>query len=352
MIKSVHILNFLSHKDTYLEFDPGVNVFVGSSDHGKSAVIKALKWLIQNRPLGEDFRNWDGGDVEVTMTLEKGVTITRKKTNSENYYKINDGKPLMAGVEVPEEIQKLLNMTDVNLHQQLDLPFLLTESSGSVAKHFNKVARIDKISKTEKAIRSEISRVDSSIEKHKSDIEKFTQELKGFPDLQKIEAELEVLEGLEEKQNKLFKDIQTLNILIRRIDALDDQIEETSQLLIFEKDVDHLLEQIKKRDAAEDEILRLDTLITDIEMIDYKINQFQKKIQHEESITYILTKIEERRVITTDLRALNRLVDTIYHLNEKLERTQKNAVEMEIRFKKEFPNICPLCGTPKKDIKL
>jgi len=56
MIKYLQIQNFQSHKDSLLEFDPGVNVIVGSSDSGKTAVIRALRWLVWNRPSGDAFR--------------------------------------------------------------------------------------------------------------------------------------------------------------------------------------------------------------------------------------------------------------------------------------------------------
>ena len=54
MIKSIQIKNIQSHKDTSLEFSPGINAIVGSSNNGKSAVLRALYWARYNRPLGTD----------------------------------------------------------------------------------------------------------------------------------------------------------------------------------------------------------------------------------------------------------------------------------------------------------
>jgi len=66
MIKTLSIQNYQSHKDSTLEFDPGVNVIVGSTDSGKTAIIRALRWLIWNRPNGDSFRSTWGGDTKVT----------------------------------------------------------------------------------------------------------------------------------------------------------------------------------------------------------------------------------------------------------------------------------------------
>lgn len=49
-IKKLVVDNFQSHEHTEVEFGPGLNVIVGPSDHGKSALVRALRWLfIMNR---------------------------------------------------------------------------------------------------------------------------------------------------------------------------------------------------------------------------------------------------------------------------------------------------------------
>ena len=89
MIKKLNILNFQSHKDTSLSFAPGVNVIVGASDSGKSAIIRALRWLIWNRPVGDAFRSHWGGETQVVVVTDELDTITRLKEKSGNYYFIN-----------------------------------------------------------------------------------------------------------------------------------------------------------------------------------------------------------------------------------------------------------------------
>jgi DNA repair protein SbcC/Rad50 len=44
-INKVRIENFQSHEDTLMEFHKGLNVITGPSDHGKSAVMRAIKWV-------------------------------------------------------------------------------------------------------------------------------------------------------------------------------------------------------------------------------------------------------------------------------------------------------------------
>jgi len=55
VVEKITIKNFQSHEETELQFSSGVNVIVGSSDSGKSAILRALKWVVQNKPSGTAF---------------------------------------------------------------------------------------------------------------------------------------------------------------------------------------------------------------------------------------------------------------------------------------------------------
>ena len=57
MIKSLKIENFQSHKDSYLEFSNGINIISGKSNNGKTAILRALNWVITNRPQGIAFKS-------------------------------------------------------------------------------------------------------------------------------------------------------------------------------------------------------------------------------------------------------------------------------------------------------
>ena len=56
-IKSIELQNFQSHVKTIIEpAGPGfLTVITGPSDSGKTAIIRALKWLLYNQPQGAEF---------------------------------------------------------------------------------------------------------------------------------------------------------------------------------------------------------------------------------------------------------------------------------------------------------
>ncbi|GAF15365.1 DNA double-strand break repair Rad50 ATPase [Bacillus sp. JCM 19045] len=80
--------NFQSHQDTSIQFDQGLNVIVGQSDSGKTAVLRGLRWALFNLPRGTDFLKVGADFVRVTVTLTNGTKIVRERTSSKNRYKI------------------------------------------------------------------------------------------------------------------------------------------------------------------------------------------------------------------------------------------------------------------------
>lgn len=89
-IKRIRIENFQSHKDTELSFSDGLNVIVGPSDQGKSAIIRAIKWVLYNEPRGTDFIRQGTNSARVTLELSNGYVITRERAPNKNRYTLKD----------------------------------------------------------------------------------------------------------------------------------------------------------------------------------------------------------------------------------------------------------------------
>ena len=87
MIQSLKIQNFQSHKNSELVFSEGINIITGSSNNGKTAILRALGWVITNRPQGLAFKSYfaDKKDsCKVTLTIN-GQKIVWEKCRTFNY---------------------------------------------------------------------------------------------------------------------------------------------------------------------------------------------------------------------------------------------------------------------------
>ena len=143
--KGLVIENFQSHERTEITFSEGLNVFVGPSDSGKSAILRALRWVLYNQPRGSDFIRTGASRCRVTLILSDGTQIVRERSSSVNRYLIRDpeGNERVFegfGSDVPDEVLEAHGMVPLQLDedreltvqigQQLEGPFLLSESGG------------------------------------------------------------------------------------------------------------------------------------------------------------------------------------------------------------------------------
>lgn len=86
MIKRVKIRNFESHEDTETEFADGLNLVVGQSNQGKSAIVRAIAMVVANRFDKESVRN--GCDFcSVTIETDKGE-VTAERGESVNRWTV------------------------------------------------------------------------------------------------------------------------------------------------------------------------------------------------------------------------------------------------------------------------
>ena len=156
MIQRLIVHNFQSHRKTELELDPGVTAIVGSSDSGKSALMRALIWAVTNRPSGLAFASHWAVDakgrlespVSVQVLTDTG-SVTRYRDGDSNVYEVwKDGSVQQLDAvrtDVPEQVREFFNLTEVNIQEQFDPHFLLAETGGGVARFLNKIIRLDVI---------------------------------------------------------------------------------------------------------------------------------------------------------------------------------------------------------------
>lgn len=237
-IKSIELQNFQSHHSTHIEpAPPGqLTVITGPSDSGKTAIIRALKWLLYNQPAGADFMRTGASMVRISVKFADGNIVTRERTAATNRYKIlqpGAEKPEVFegfGATVPLEIQEITGVRTVkiadldlmlNLSEQLDGPFLGQKSISSPAraKILGKLAGTEEIdvaatetgrdlyrrNQDEKRLAAEIEGLAARIEEF-AWIEKLGEKIAALENLAaRIKEQRELLVTLEEKRGELLR---------------------------------------------------------------------------------------------------------------------------------------------------
>jgi len=344
MIKSLEIQNFQSHEDNYLEFDKGVNIIVGSSDSGKTAIIRALRWLAFHKPSGDEMRSHWGGETRVELFTDDAHVV--KKKDKEQEYILGDLHFKAFGTTVPDEIVQALNLSDVNLQMQLDAPFLLSETPGAVAQYFNKVARLDKIDRATQTINSSIRQLTNDIKYQEGQEGNYKEQLKQFEHLEKFEIEVEVLEEMDKKFINSVDTRRKLQVLVAKITMLQTDIEKASNVLKFEKPLDNIF---KLKDEKEDLEIDGGSLWNDIEdiiKVREDIEKANKIVTVEKPLKAVLELYEELDSLETTQISLSKLLSTINNTTTMLNSKTALKSTLQAKLDEAMPvgSTCILCG--------
>lgn len=345
MLKKLTIKNFQSHKNSSLQFSSGVNVIIGKTDSGKSAIIKALRLLIFNKPTGNSFNSHWGGNTYVTLKGED-FEIERIRGKTENSYMIKPDIELKAfGTSVPEEVNSLLQLDSTNIQQQLDTHFLLNETAGEVGQHFNRIANLHQIDLGVSNLKKWVRKIETDTKYKQSELEKKKNDLEKYDYLDKYEIELEVLEGIENDKKRKVKKKQGLTLLIKQIQKVTNEIQKVNNLIALENETIDLLRLIEKKQSKQQEAKDLKNLVDGIEKIEIKINKKQRVINAERGVNDLIEIINELNTKEKQKNELNDLLEKINKTQNKRIILAKEIKTLEAEFTKLMPKTCPLCGS-------
>jgi len=343
MINLLKIQNFQSHKNSILKFVPGVNVIIGKSDSGKTAIIRALKWAIFNKPGGDAFCSHWGGETSVLIQTNSD-SVKRLKAKSKNQYYLNKTEFKAFGASVPVEIEKSFNITDINLQSQFDSPFLLTSTSGDVAKHFNKLANLTKIDSSQAFIKSELGKLKSQFNTEFSNIEKYNENLLKYADLEKLEIEVKVLEEVKNDHLNLCKNVQKITSLQNQIEQTKADIKLLSPLLSLEKPVEAISSQFEELTELQSSKTTLEGLQSQIQAKNDLLKKWEGFITVECQVDDLLKLYQAVENIEKKRKTLSTLHQDIQENFKIIGFFKKDLLTLEKNFKVAMPNICPLCG--------
>ncbi len=334
MIEELHIRNFQVHRHLDIQFDPRVTTIIGPSDSGKSAVIRALRWVCLNRPNGDAFIREGSGGVKVRLIVD-GHKIVRRRGGSLNLYSLDKKNFKAFGNEVPPEILKLVNINEINFQKQHDAAFWFSETPGQVSRELNAIV--------------DLSVIDSSLYNINAEL-RFSQGI--------VRADLARLKGAREDLEK-FKWVPEIHEDLCRLEKVKETLDERRSRW---SSLDSLLTRIsetthtraKYRDAA-----------TGLRSV-VKLGRSCRKVHdRRDSLTYLFHGIQTHKKImetgvpdlspvTKALKKFHALTERRVQLTATIKRAQvseeesclkrQKAKDADAELKKRMDGMCPLCG--------
>lgn len=284
MLKKLVLQNFQCHNKLVIEFDPSITTIVGSSDSGKSSIIRSLYWAAFNNPSGSAFIRSGSTGCSVTIQTDLGV-VKRRRGKSVNQYVLN-GKELSAiGRSVPKEVSDVLRLSTLNFQNQHDSPLWLSESPSQVAKNLNEIVDLDLLDKVQKNLNRRVKflLVEKSVYENKL---RFNEsEIKELEWVETAKMEFDVIDRLEEElkeQEKRTKDIADLrNSLVetrRRIKSAKESIDS------IKSDSEEVSKAISDFSEAEKTATSIKVLLDDALLEWDRIHYLQQQVEEKQKI--------------------------------------------------------------------
>lgn len=240
------IENFQSHTYTEVDFTEGFNVFVGPSDSGKSAILRALRWLLYNQPKGTDYIRAGKNRCRVSLTLSDGTVITRIRSASVNRYILQDPQGSEQvfegfGSQVPEEVSRAHGMhmlklsADWNLPaqfgSQLEGPFLLSETGSVKAKSIGRISGAHLIDMALQETGKDLRRTAVDLKYQTAEAERLKEELKPYEHLPQLIRDLDRSEAIEREAEGKHEKLQRVLALRERRTAVHQEKETVQERL-------------------------------------------------------------------------------------------------------------------------
>jgi exonuclease SbcC len=298
IIKRVEIKNFQSHEHTVVEFKDGLNTIIGESNSGKTSILRAIRWCLDNDPKGSDFITTGRDDCSVTVVFDDDTSIVRKRTRNDSGTYDVVGKTIQPDGTVskwtqtykgfannlPIEIMNIHQMpkinltkdicTHLNMMSQLDGPFLVTESpqvKAAIIGRLTGTQIIDLgIKETNKKILSN-SKTIKTYTQEKTDRENelfryqylpfYERYVKGFDLICKYcESKMNVITNVEMTLDELHQRRKIINDITNNIVQIQNNIDMYNIMLAIKTYMAKQLEIIDMYNELKDVMLHVNSL--------------------------------------------------------------------------------------------
>ena len=357
MIKNITCKDFQAHKDTTLEFSPTITCIVGENGSGKTAIFRALKAVLFNDCLGNDYvRLPDAKSFSVSITTGDGNVITRTK-GAENSVSVSSlGTWKDFNREYPHQVTDTTRIKEVLLgdkiktllqvQAQLDAPYMLVGVPESTKMRFlNRLSGAYLLSEAIKQANNELTAnkqtvttnavVIDELTNTKNTLEKSIASYDNVIDY--IEQKLPIIESMEKQK----QDLTTIKNNYTMWSWNNNTV--TNTLSRFTWDSSKLEELLSKYEKLQQLQLALNSINQNIERIN-NLLQLTKKLD----ITTLINNVEKYVQISTYKNKISYVDFDINKISTSLKSVNDNIYTETKRLEKLLESLpeCPICGAP------
>ena len=333
MFDRLSVKNFQAHSKTIVDLDPHVTTIVGRSDVGKSALLRALRWVCLNDPQGTEFIKTGKKLASVTLDVD-GHRIKRIRGKA-NQYKLDDEVFVAFKTVPPENVSSVLRVTELNFQEQHDGPFWFSEAPAAVGKQLNAIVDLSVIDSTlaklAKNLRSTKSAVNVSF-KMLNDADKEIDQTKwavkashAYNDLMDLQDAIDQTGDDSDRLMALLAELEMNEQWMAEIDKMTDQFSIVKDIMTRWLKVEGNLALIE----------------VDIDALNH-----QSVIAEPPEMLDCSELLREIKDTTEKITELVQPLTMLYIKEKQIPPLEQEMEETETRIKEQSEGLCPLCRNP------
>lgn len=328
-ITQVKLKNFQDHADTTIDFTNGINLIVGSSDAGKSAILRAINLVFHNNYKRDSYIRHGEKECSVSVKFSDGVEVTRIKGEDVNSYLLTDAEGNIhsfpkVGTGIPDEIKKNLGnpplddkKRPISYADQMSSLFLVDLSSSDLPRTLSELTGIQHLQTSAELLSKTARSYDRSIKDKKEKIEKLETELDNYS---YVDKDLEKIEDIVEK----LKDV---NSQIEKSNRARFFIEQNNKIFTEAKQIKVKLAKEKAFAELKDKFDELATLSKKVSRSTFYLSEYQKIAKEYKKTKTNLLACEQ--FLTEDNKDLMESVKKLIDTNTRSESFIKNDKDLK-----------------------
>lgn len=296
-IDLVKVKNFQAHEESEFRLSNGLNLIYATNDSGKSAVARAIDFVLQNKSEGNDyiFRHAKVKVAEVEIVFMNGDIIRRKKGKDKNK-DINcveiktpqddDFRSWYAfGSNYPQEVIDFIGLPPtskalgpIHYADQYTKNFLIDRKPSELPSIISSLIGVDDLEMASSKLNAKVTRLDKSISSLKKSVDDLNEdietqygtldnEIKAYDDALDVYNEAERINSELRKATSLYEQLKTVNTNGKQtneeikfntkiIEHLDNEIptletlkDSYSEILTINNKYEKLLENIEETNS-------------------------------------------------------------------------------------------------------
>lgn len=339
-IRSIELMNYMSHRETNLPLSPGLTTIIGANHIGKSVITRGVSDLLTNNRLNARIRHKESV-ASISMTIENGVEVLwflskgkAGKPKATYTIKSKDGEIIDMvenANEVPSCVTDHLQMTctgdglDFHVSPQKDPLFVLNPA---ISKH-RRAEVIDlgyeyeEITKAIKQHRENVLNAKREIRKSKERLDRINVALQRLDGLSGVITLVNTLEGWEQRATERQRQMQ----LVAGAGMLDNELRQNRECMASVNLLDEHLSKIESRQGKrEQQCILLEGVLSEkrihserdaVTLIDKSMQLVSRQAGRSEVIHSQLSKLNRLQASEViSQKSAYEAIDTIYSRND------------------------------------